>query len=536
MSTAQVSALLRRWFPALVLGPLLGGLTCYLIVRNAPLVYEAQTTLMIGRASVDGETRAEDLAGAGQLAHTYAEVVRTRPVIQEAAGRLGLTEPVGAIQQRVAARPVPQTQLIRITAEDTDPVAAAQLANTVAEVFVARTLQAQSSRFASSRENLAALVSSLRSDIDTRTRRIDQLRTQPSSAAGDSELARLQSEVAQLQAAFGETVRSYEALRIAEARSTNALTILEPATPTQTAVRPQILRMTLLAALAALAVSVALAALAEYFDDRLRGRRYLQAATGLVPMAEIPDARGRWDPSSVLDRSAAGPFRLLATNLAALTQDRPPRLLVVSSARPGEGKSTVAANLALALAESGQRVLLVDADLREPRQAELFGLRSTPGLSSIGRLPETKLASVIQSTTAPNLQVIPAGPESSDPSAQLLSQPLRDKLLHFTKLFDLVVLDTPAVLSQPDAPILASLADGVLFVVDASSTRRADVVEALDTLHTAGARVIGAVLNRVTEHIPPAFEPRTGATDGLGRQERDAKSDLSPVLPGGRTR
>ena len=115
MTMQDISGFARRWLPLLILGPLLAGLTGYLVTREIPPVYEARVTLLVSQGTAVGATGADELRGAEQLARTYAEAVRTRPVLEEAAARVGLTQGFGAIQQRVSARLVRDTQLLRIT-------------------------------------------------------------------------------------------------------------------------------------------------------------------------------------------------------------------------------------------------------------------------------------------------------------------------------------------------------------------------------------------------------------------------------------
>lgn len=500
MTVRNVLGFVRRWLPLLLLGPLLGGLAGYLLLREVPSVYEARVTLLVSQGSVTTTTGAEELRGAEQLARTYAEVVKTRGVLEEAAARVGLTVPFRELQQRVNARLVRDTQLLRISAEDTDPARAAQLANAVADVFIAKNVEAQAGRFASSRDNLARLVDSLRADVEARTRQIEELRVQPPSPARDAELARLQSELTGVQNSYSNTLRSYEELRVGEARGTTTLTVVEPAVVPDESVRPRRLQTIALAALAGLLAATALAALAHYLDDGLRGAERVTNATGLPILGSIPRSdRGR-NPSDIAARRRAEGYRLLLLNLQVATSDQQLRTLMIASGGIAEGKSVTAQNLALALADSGQRVILVDADLHRPTQSKLFNLPNRTGLSRLLLNPSEPVTAALQQTSIENLEVLTAGQAQAwDAWALFSSKRLQDRLEELASLCDVVVFDTPPLLAQPDAALLASHVDGVLYLVDVTKSRGRTATQAIDVLRKSGARVIGAVLNRVPE-------------------------------------
>ncbi len=490
----SVLAFLRRWLLLLLLGPIAGGITGYLVVREIPPVYEASVILQVAQGNVAGT--GGDSNSLDQLARTYVEAVKTRGVLTQAAEKIGLALPYRTLQQRVNARLVRDTQLLRISAEDTDRAQAARLADAVAQVFVARNQEAQASRFAGSRDSLGRLVSSLQADIDDHTRQIERLKAQPASAARDAELARLQNDLTQLQSAYGASVRSYEDLRVTEARSANTLTVLESAAIPEDPIRPNRLLVIVLSVLGGFLVAGGFAAGAEYLDDGLRDRQRVATATGLVTLGTIPRGDAR---DGVAARRRLESYRLLLSNLLVATSDEGMRTLMVASPGIGEGKSTTAANLALVLAETGQRVILVDGDLHRPTQMRLFDLPNRSGFSTLLLNPREPATSVLRPTKIPSLQVITAGPAPADPSALFSSKRLDERIAELTELCDVVVFDTPPLRAQPEAALLSSRVDAALLVLDASKSRRRDAARALEMLHTSGAAIAGVVLNRVPQ-------------------------------------
>jgi capsular exopolysaccharide synthesis family protein len=172
------------------------------------------------------------------------------------------------------------------------------------------------------------------------------------------------------------------------------------------------------------------------------------------------------------------------------------RSVVVTSTGPGEGKSLVASNIAIALAQAGQRVLLVDADMRKPRVHSIFGKPQEPGLSNV-LVANAKSSDSVHKTQVPNLWVMPAGMHPPNPAELLGSQRFREFMASLAEHFDWVIVDTPPVMAVTDSAIVAHRATGVLFVVGAEMTSRYAAQQAVEQLGQAHARFIGAVLNRV---------------------------------------
>ena len=498
MSGHTALRFLRRWFPLLLIGPLLGGLAGFLVIRQVPPVYEATVTLLVGQGIVSNSSGTDQLLGAEQLAQTYAEAVRTRPVLVEAANQIGLPLTFGELLERVRARRVANTQLLRISAENTDPAVAASLANTVAQVFVSKNQDIQTSRFATSRDGLGQLVDGLQNDIAGKTRQLDELRAQPASPERDSTIALLQGQLAQLQTMHDETLRSYQDLQVVEARGMNTLTVLEPAVAPDSPIRPNRALVIMLAVVGGLILASGAGLLAEYVDDALRDRQRVALATGLSTLGLVPRADSPVslrDPSS---RRLVESYRLLRSNILASTSDPGHlRSLLIASPAIGEGKSTTAANLAIVLAESGRRVILVDADMHRPTQMKLFAVPNRAGLSTLLVDPSESAVNVLRPTWLANLRVLPAGPSPADPSALLSSRRCDDVFNQLSELCDVIVVDTPPLLAQPDAALLGSRTDSVLLVLDASKSRGRQAARAIEMLRESGAAVLGAVLNRL---------------------------------------
>lgn len=190
-------------------------------------------------------------------------------------------------------------------------------------------------------------------------------------------------------------------------------------------------------------------------------------------------------------------YRTLRTNMEFSNLDKNLRVILVTSAGAEEGKSTTLSNLAVTIAQSGKRVILVDADLRRPTLHQTFGLKNSVGLTDMVR-DETILANPpTQETTVPNLRVLTSGQLPPNPAEILGSKRMSEILAALLERADMVLLDAPPVLAVTDAAVLSSKVDGVLLVVSAGKTKRESARKAQAQLEKINARVIGAVLNNV---------------------------------------
>ncbi|MGQ9458715.1 MAG: CpsD/CapB family tyrosine-protein kinase [Anaerolineae bacterium] len=187
-------------------------------------------------------------------------------------------------------------------------------------------------------------------------------------------------------------------------------------------------------------------------------------------------------------------YRSLRTNLEFASLDRPLRSLVVTSPGPEEGKSTALANLAVVTAEANRRVILVDCDLRRPRQHEIFGLPNDQGLTNMVVDEKALEKPPFQEVGVERLRVLTSGPLPPNPAELLASRRMDDILRALVEQADLVLFDVPPVIAVTDAAILASKVDGTLLLIGAGSTRREHAQRAKEVLERVNARLVGAVL------------------------------------------
>ena len=200
-------------------------------------------------------------------------------------------------------------------------------------------------------------------------------------------------------------------------------------------------------------------------------------------------------PSSVVSEQ----FRTIRTNIQFSMVDKDLKTVVVTSAGPSSGKSTIAANLAATFASEEKRVLLVDSDLRKPTVHKTFKVRNNDGLTTLLTDRHTKLEDVIFRTHTEGLYILTSGAIPPNPAELLGSKRMNELIKDMEDYFDLIIFDMPPVLAVTDAQVLASKVDGTIFVIPKGKVKQEEVIKAKDLLEKVQANILGAVLNRVNK-------------------------------------
>jgi capsular exopolysaccharide synthesis family protein len=190
-------------------------------------------------------------------------------------------------------------------------------------------------------------------------------------------------------------------------------------------------------------------------------------------------------------------YRTLRTNLEFTSLDKPIRSMVVTSAAPEEGKSTTLANLAVAVAQAGRKVILLDCDLRRPSLHQIFDARNTPGFTDMMRDDALMSKPPLQETGVPNLYLLPSGTLPPNPAELLGSRRMSEVIAALLQHAEMVLFDAPPVIAVTDAAVLASKVDAVLLVISAGKTKREQAKKAKALLDKVNAHLIGTVLNNV---------------------------------------
>lgn len=438
-----VRILHRNWILILILLVLgLAGGAGYAALQ-APK-YVASTQLYVS-VRTDGAATGDLVQGttfARQMVTSYVDVVGTALVLEPVIDELGLDDSVASLSSRVSATTPLNTVLIDISVTDGDPEQAAAIANTVASSFQ------------------------------------DAVQNTLERPAAEGAVSPVQ------------------------------INVTEPAVASPTPTSPNTRMLIVLGGLLGLALGVAIAVLRTVLDNRIHTLHDIETLTDRPVLGGIafdPDAPKRplivhADPRSPRAES----FRSLRTNLQFLNVDAGPRIFVVSSAGPGEGKSTTTANLAIALAETGARVALVDGDLRLPRVADYMGIEGGVGLTDvlIGRID---VADALQKWGANDLYVLPSGQVPPNPSELLGSAAMDQVLKPLGEYFDYVLIDAPPLLLVTDAAVVGNKTRGVIIAAASGKTKKQELAGAVRSLETAGVNLLGVVVTMLPTKGPDSY-------------------------------
>ena len=300
-------------------------------------------------------------------------------------------------------------------------------------------------------------------------------------------------------------------------------TIIDPASLPDEAVSPQPARNLVLGALFGLVLGVGVALLREMLDTSVKTSEDLAGSTDAPLLGSIIGDQTATRGALLTDLDVQSPrvesFRVLRTNLQFVDIDQPTKVFVVTSSVQQEGKTSTAVNLAISLAQAGVKVLLVDADLRRPRIADMLGLTDAVGVTTVllGRLG---LDEAVQRHALTDLDVLASGITPPNPAELLQSQAMGKMLAEVRSRYDVVIVDSPPLLPVTDAALLAAQADGALLVLRHGRTTRDQLATAADRLAQVDAQLVGVVLNRVpaSQHLVGYSYAGDRATPRHGRE------------------
>lgn len=514
--------MLRRQARLLVLGVLLGAGAAFLMSHLTPPVYRASTTLLINAtdntlADESGwriKARGQVVFKGGsanlnsnwvrlsdQRAPTYAEMLLLPSTVAATLQELGLSFPVDSLPAQLNVNLTSDTQLLDLQVTSPDAQLAVDLARTLPAVFNHIYATLLTAQYAETQANLAQEIAAVQDQVAQAQVLINALET-PRDLAQAADLERLQSDQAQLRQSLAELTKTSADLRLTVAQANNSLIVVEPALAPTAPIYPRPIEDTVLGGLIGLLGAIGLASLIEAVDDRVRSSDQIERVLHLPVIGRI----AQWptsDPALLAWHTPRAPmveaFRALRTNLQFAGVDHPLRTLLITSDSPSQGKSTIAANLAVVMAQAGLRVALVDADLRHPNLHRMFDRANREGLTEVLRRDPTEWPTCAMLSGVPNLSLVVSGALPPNPAELLGSQRMRQWLEFLRQTHDVVIIDAPPILSATDATVLAHQVDGVVLVAAYGVTRLRTAAVSKQQLDQPGVRCVGVVLNR----LPP---------------------------------
>lgn len=485
---------------AVIASVLIGTLAIATMVSfSLPPTYTATTTLRIAtRTSLSSDVvRSDDATYLDRLQNTYAQLASSRPLVTQLKRDLGLSS-----APSVEVHPVPNTELMQLRVGVSDRRAAAPAANRLAELLIARIQQLGADALNRSDAASQKEAERFRNEIIHERALYESLRRRVvKDRATQNQLLQLGIDLQLKRAALLEQQRQYQQDRLARLERADALSIVEPAVPPKGRSSPNLKTALLLAGVLGLLGGIGIAFLLERLRPLIFDRAAVSETAGVPVIGEIPAARTGGGKRSIFEVGTAAEEAFRSLRLRILASGRGPgaSAFVVTSAAPGEGKSTVVANLAMAVARSGSRVVAVDGDLRMPQLHSLLGVSNDLGLGGVleGKYPAGE---AVLPTYLENLYMLTSGPPHAVPTELLSQARLNDVNAQLKSLFDVVIWDSPAILGISDTLALAPVVDGVVLVVRRSRTRRDELRMALDELAGVDVVPMGAILNCSHEH------------------------------------
>ncbi|MGY2078745.1 polysaccharide biosynthesis tyrosine autokinase [Modestobacter sp. SYSU DS0657] len=484
MELKDVLQALRAGWWLLVAGLLAGLCAAGLVTWQATPLYPSSTQLFVSTTGTDSTSTAyQGNLFSQQRVTSYVQLLTGTQLAARVVDQLGLDETPDALATSISATTIPDTVLLDVTVTRPSATEARDIAAALGQQFT-----------------------SLVTELET-----------PDGAAS----------------------------------STVKVTVTEAPEVAQSPASPQPLRNLALGGLVGLLLGAAAAVLRERMDNTVKTADDVQELTGVGLVGALLEDPNLHEHHVVTDddgySETAEAYRQIRTNLQFLGVDEPARTIVVTSSLPGEGKTTIAVNLAVVLAQSGARVALIEADLRRPRVTRYLGMISGAGVSNV-LAGTASYDELIQPYGNGNLTVLAAGPMPPNPSEMLGSQQMRALLDEARRHNDFVLIDAPPLLPVTDGAVLSVAADGAILVARHGVTTRAQLHQAATNLHRIEAKLLGVLLNR----IPPkaaegygygysyAYDASPDPADGVavertakGRRRLSADTSPVPVVRGG---
>jgi len=412
-----------------------------------------------------------------------------------------VTKDLGAVPPPVTVIQVGTTEVAKISVSSPNKFLATTAANDYAQAYI---LGSQN-RYLASQQGAEAQIQQQINGIQSQIQSVQLQINVP--GANQSQISNLDAQLGTLESQQQALHTQLTQLTVEASQTPSGGQLVAPATVPTRPVSPNRVVDAVIAGIIGLIIGIALAMLREYFDDRIRTEAELEQVAKDLPVLGIIPRIEDWRDSEIPflafahrpNSPAAESYRGLRTSIQFAGLDHPIRILHITSPAAADGKTTTSANLAVAMAEGGQSVVLICCDLRRPRLHEFFSIPNHIGLTSVlaGQVELTH--ALVNLPGIPRLTLLPSGPLPANPSELLGSRQARELFATLTQAVDVVILDSPPVLPVTDASVLATVADGSIMVTAAGETTRRDLSRAIELLRSVGAPLTGVVFNDASE-------------------------------------
>ena len=320
------------------------------------------------------------------------------------------------------------------------------------------------------------------------------------------ELAQLERRKKVNAIAYELLMRYYKETQVSEAGTVSNVRVVDRAGTSKAPIKPKKRLNLILGTVFGIILGIGGAFVADYVGASIKTPKDIRIHVNLPVFGSIPKV----SKPNLMEHSRNSPiaeaYRTIRTNIGFANPDCPAKTILVTSSVPREGKSTIASNLGIIMTQLGKKVLLVDADLRKPALAKVFGVENDKGVTDI-LIKKVDWSSVISSTKIENLNLLASGKIPPNPSELLGSQQMDALIKQLNESFDYIIFDAPPVISVTDAVILSSKLDGILLVVEANRTNKLALSHAKENFERVNAKILGVILNKVPSGYAPYGYP-----------------------------
>lgn len=490
---------LLRWWWLIVASTVVAMISSAIVTLRQPPIYQSRTTLIIGRTITDPNPSSMEFNLSQQLARAYAQIATRDPIRNATMEALGLPW-----LPAYSVTALPDSQIIQILVTDTNPIRAQAVANELARQIILQSPTAVDSTDVERQQFVNDQLNRLQSQISQTQGDIERLQEQLGSLTSARQIQDTQNQINSLQTVLNTLQSNYSGLLSNTGQgATNTLSVIEAANRPSQPIGPNKPMTILLAGAIGMLLASTAAYGIEFLDDTIKSSDDLTHLVDTPIIGRIgafPDGTRNWTYVSESPRSPiADSFRILRTNLDFADAAKPRKVILVSSSSLGEGKTTIACNLAAILSQADRKVILVDGDLRRPMLHNLIEKTNQKGLSDIFRDRST-IWEAITPTLDKNVSLISSGPLPPNPTELLASHKMDEILGSLREIADIVIIDGPPYM-VPDASVLADKVDGVILVVRPRFSRRGHVKSMYDQIQRMGAEVLGIVMNGITRGL-----------------------------------